>query len=204
MNENEKNDPAAFDPRFDEAIRRIDDANREDPRTDEVDGAPQPRELRFAQRVYEWVRRLSPSASEALLLAARGHTIRRWHIPRDNYDRTTLGYHEWRDALARFHATETAKILVDVGYASGVVDRVEAFIVKKNWPQDAEACVLEDADCLAFVELKLSNYVDEWGEDKTLRILKSTVKKMTTQGRGYAVRLELGERERTLIERAAQ
>ncbi len=204
MNDNERSGDSTFDLRFDEAIRRIDDANREDPRTDEVDGQPQPRELRFALRVYEWVRRLSPSASEALLLAARGHTIRRWHIPRDQYDKTTLGYHEWRDALASFHATETAKILVDVGYASGVVDRVEAFIVKKNWPKDEEACVLEDADCLAFLELKLCKYADEWGEDKTLRILKSTVKKMTPQGQKFALGLELGERERSLIERAAQ
>src|SRR3990172_4807621 len=97
--------------RFAEAIRRIDALNGEDPRTEVVEGQPQPRELLFARRVYEWVRNLIVEPSEELLLAARAHTLRRWMIPRDRYPMTTPGYHQWRDALAAFHADEAARIL---------------------------------------------------------------------------------------------
>jgi hypothetical protein len=194
---------SGFGRRFAEAIRRMDDANREDPRTDPVDGQPQPRELLFARGVFDWVGRLAPSASEALLLAARGHTVRRWRIPRNRYPKTTLGYHEWRDALAAYHADETAAILRDLGYPTETIDRVRGLILRKNWPGDPEACALEDADCLAFLQLKLARYLAEWGDDKTRRILKSTLNKMTEQGRSLAAEIPLGERERAILREAA-
>ena len=52
------------DQRFKEAIDRIDAANRDDLRTELVDGKPQPRELLFAQRVYAWVCKLVDDPSE--------------------------------------------------------------------------------------------------------------------------------------------
>ncbi len=73
------------DERFSEAIKKIDAVNQEDPRSETVEGRPQPRELLFAQRVYRWVEQLAENPSEELLLAARAHTLRRWMIPRDKY-----------------------------------------------------------------------------------------------------------------------
>ena len=61
--------------RLAEAIKRIDAANKEDPRTELVDGRPESRELLFARRVYEWVRKLLDDPSEELLLAARAHVF---------------------------------------------------------------------------------------------------------------------------------
>ena len=103
------------DERLAEAIKRIDAVNNEDPRTELVDGKPRSRELLFAQRVYEWVRRLVDDPSEELLLAARAHTLRRWIIPRGRYPKTTAGYHQWRNALAQFHAQEAGEILGEAG-----------------------------------------------------------------------------------------
>ena len=88
------------DERLAEAIKRIDSANKEDPRTELVDDRPESRELLFAQRVYEWVRRLVDDPSEELLLAARAHTLRRWLIPREGYAKTTMGYHLRRSRSA--------------------------------------------------------------------------------------------------------
>ena len=51
--------PRQRDERFSEAIKKIDAANQEDPRSEMVDGRPQPRELLFAQRVYQWVEQLA-------------------------------------------------------------------------------------------------------------------------------------------------
>ncbi len=188
--------------RFAEAIERIDAANREDPRADMVNGQPQPRELLFAQRVYKWVEQLINDPSEELLLAARAHTVRRWLIPRDRYPKTTVGYHQWRDALACFHADETESILRAVGYPDEKIQKLKAFITKENWPADHEACALEDADCLVFLETKLQNYTDVWEERTALRILQRTLRKMTPEARARAHQLALGDREQELVRRA--
>ncbi len=190
------------DARFAEAIKKIDAANQEDPRSEIVDGRPQPRELLFAQRVYRWVEQLVEEPSEELLLAARAHTLRRWMIPRDRYPMTTVGYHHWRDALAQFHADQAESILRAIAYPADKIRRIRDFITKENWPEDKEACVLEDADCLVFLDTKLTNYLDAWEESKTLRILRRTLRKMTPGGRARALQLELGNRERELVRRA--
>ena len=191
------------DERFSEAIKKIDAANQEDPRSEMVDGRPQPRELLFAQRVYQWVEQLAEAPSEELLLAARAHTLRRWMIPRDRYPMTTVGYHQWRNALAQFHADEAETILHAAGYPAEQIQSIRDFITKKNWPENKEACVLEDADCLVFLETKLSDYIDDWQDTKTLRILQRTIRKMTPEARTRAFQLKLGERERELVHRAA-
>ncbi len=191
------------DKQFSEAIKKIDAANMEDPRSEIVDGRPQPRELLFAQRVFRWVEQLAEEPSEELLLAARAHTLRRWKIPRDRYPMTTVGYHQWRNALARFHADEAETILHAVGYPAKQIQSIRDFITKKNWPENKEACVLEDADCLVFLETKLADYIDAWEESKALRILQRTIRKMTPEGRTHAFKLKLGERERELVSRAA-
>ncbi len=192
------------DERFSEAIKKIDAANQEDPRSEMVDGRPQPRELLFAQRVYRWVEQLAENPSEESLLAARAHTLRRWRIPRDKYPKTTAGYHKWRDALAQFHADEAEPILRAVGYSDEMIHKINAFITKKNWPEAQEACVLEDADCLVFLETKLADYMDAWEESKAMRILRRTFRKMTPAGRKRAAGLTLGEREQELLRRAAK
>ena len=191
------------DERFSEAIKKIDAVNQEDPRSEMVDGRPQPRELLFAQRVYQWVEQLAEAPSEELLLAARAHTLRRWMIPRDRYPMTTVGYHQWRNALAQFHADEAETILHAAGYPAEQIQSIRDFITKKNWPENKEACVLEDADCLVFLETKLSDYIDDWQDTKTLRILQRTIRKMTPEARTRAFQLKLGERERELVHRAA-
>ena len=190
--------------RFTDAIQRFDAVNQEDPRTDLVDGRPVPRELRFSRRVYEWIEKLIKNPSEELLLAARAHTLRRWAIPRDQYPRTTIGYHQWRDALARFHAEEARTILKELAFPEDQIEKVEALITRKNWPGDEEARALEDADCLAFLELKLHRYVEEWDQGKALHILQSAFRKMTAEGRTLALQLKLGPQEQELVRQAAE
>jgi hypothetical protein len=190
-------------PRLDAALDRIDAANAQDPRTDMVDGTAVPRELAFTRRVCDWVSRLSDHPSEALLLAARGHTLRRWQVPRDKYPKTTAGYRQWRRACAQFHADQTEGILRDAGYDDTTLARVRALITRQDWRHDAEGRVLEDADCLAFLELKLDSYLDEWAEDKTVDILKKTIAKMTPRAVGLATQLRLTPRSAGLLARAA-
>lgn len=190
------------DERFAEAIRRIDEANGEDPRTELIDGVPQARELLFALRVYDWVRKLVAEPSEELLLAARGHTLRRWMIPRDRFPRTTPSYRQWREALAVFHADQVAGILEEVRYSQTSITRVRALILRENWRNDPEGRALEDADCLVFLETKLESYLDEWEEKKTVTILKKTLRKMTPAGKENAGALRLSDRCAELLRQA--
>lgn len=188
--------------RFKTAIEKFDQANGEDPRKDNVGGVERPRELLFARQVYAWVERLWDAPSEALLLAARSHTLRRWAIPRDRHPMTTEGYHLWRRELALFHAEEAQKILEEVGYDQEMIERVRDLITKANWPADPEALALEDADCLVFLETKLRRFVDEWDSAKMQRVLGQTYQKMTPQARCLVSTLNLGKREREIIEAA--
>ena len=66
---------------FEAALRRFDEENARDPNTEIVDGTAQPRELVYARRLYDWVLKLAPNASQELLLAARSQHICRWMIP---------------------------------------------------------------------------------------------------------------------------
>ncbi len=188
---------------FAAAIQRIDEANAEDPRTETVDGVVAPREVAFSRRVYAWVEELAEKPSEALLLAARAHTLRRWEIPRDRYPKTKGGYHAWRRALAQFHADQAEQILKDVGYADDILARVRALITRIGWKDDPEGRVLEDADCLAFLELKLHTYLDEWDAEKTVEILRKTLVKMTPRAIELAKNLPLDPRCVALLRRAA-
>lgn len=190
--------------RFEESLRQFDAANAQDPQQDEVAGELHPREVLFSKCVERWVRQLNPEPSESLQLAARGHTLERWAIPRSHYPMTRVGYHEWRGVVAHHHAERATEILRDAGYDKSMIERVAALTLRTLWPDDDDARTLEDADCLAFLELKLHRYVDEWGDKKTLRILKRTFAKMTPEGQTLAATVDLSPQEAELLHRATQ
>jgi hypothetical protein len=187
---------------FDRAIAAMESANSRDPRTATLDGCEGPRELLFARRVCEWVRRLEPNASVPLLLAARGHTLERWLVPRSKYAMDRTGYHQWRDACARHHADAARRILRETGHDDDTVRKVIDLTLKASGPADRDAQVLEDADCLAFLEMKLADYLDEWEPDKAVRILRRTLRKMSPQAREIAAALPLDARARPWLEQA--
>ncbi len=54
-----------------------------------------------------------------------------------------------------------------------------------------------------FLETKLQNYISDWEEEKILRVLQRTFRKMTPDARERALRVKLGESERDLLRRAA-
>jgi hypothetical protein len=184
---------------FDHALREFDRVNGQDPRMRTLNGASHPRELIFAQRVSHWIAQLSPDASEAVRLAARSHTLRRWDIPRTQYPMDTAGYHEWRATTAAHSARSAAVVLRHFGYSDEMVRRVRQLIRRELFPHDPDAQLLEDADCLAFLELKLVDYLDRWDEEKVARILHGTWAKMSQGARSLAAGLPLDPRAMALI-----
>jgi hypothetical protein len=192
------NDPQ----RFESALRRFDEENSRDPNHEAVDGIPHPRELLYAQRLVNWVLRLCPGASEELRLAARCQHICRWETPRQSYPMTRAGYLQWRATLKKFHAQKAGDILREAGYPEDVIRRVQDLNLKKHFPDDPEARVLEDALCLVFLEFQFADLAAKTAADKTINALQKSWQKMTEAARAEALKLNYGEREKALLERA--
>lgn len=176
-----------FQPRdpkyFEDALRRFDEANARDPNREVVDGTSDPRELLYAQRLVIWVLQLCPGASEELWSAAHCQHICRWEIPRSSHPITRTGYLQWRATRKKFHAQNTGEILREAGYAEDVIRRVQDLKLKKNFPNDPEARVLEDALCLMFLEFQFSKLAARSDDDKMIKALQKSWQKMTKTAR---------------------
>jgi hypothetical protein len=191
-----------FKPRdpqtFQAAIFRFDAENSRDPNSENS----QPRELLYARRLTDWVLKLRPDASEELRLAARCQHICRWQSPRENYPMTRAGYLKWRADLKKFHAQKSGEILREVGYDEHVILHVQDLNLKKNFPDDADTRVLEDALCLVFLEFQFAALAAKTADDKTINALQKSWGKMTDAARAEALKLNYGEREKNLLQRA--
>jgi Domain of unknown function (DUF4202) len=188
--------------RFEAALRRFDEENARDPNPESADGATQPRELVYARRLSGWVLRLCPDASEPLRLAARCQHLCRWEIPRHSYPMTRAGYLQWRTVLKTFHARKAGDVLRGAGYPEDLIRRVQDLNLKKHFPDDPETRVLEDALCLVFLQYQFADLAAKTAEDKTINALRKSWQKMTPAARAEALKLNYGEREKALLERA--
>ncbi len=178
-------------------LERLKNIQKQDPRH-ETEG---PRDYIFCQRVEDWIQKLTSSPSEALILSAWGHVLYRWAVPRESYPQNTSGYHQWRRAQAQKSAEETNKILIEEKGSDELQKKVRTLILKTTFPQDPESRVLEDATCLVFLETKLEEYISQWDETKTIRILKGTLEKMTPQAIQLALKVPLSPLGKHLVEK---
>jgi hypothetical protein len=191
--------------RLDRAVAAIDAANADDPNTIVVHGVSRPKELAHAELMTAWVTRMRPDASEALLLAARAHHIRRWVVPRESYPEGRSGYLRWRRDLHEAHAADVGAILVDVGYDDTTIGRVQDIVRKRNLARgDADVQVLEDALCLVFIETQFDELASKLERPKMVDVVRKTLKKMSAAGREAALALELPAEQRELIEEATR
>jgi len=188
--------------KFEAAVRRFDEENSRDPNREIDGGVSHPRELLYAQRLTDWVLKLCPSASEALRLAARCQHICRWESPRENYPMSRAGYLKWRADLKKIHAEKSGAILREVGYDDETIRRVQDLNLKRNFPADAESRTIEDALCLVFLEFQLAPLAAKSDDEKMINALQKSWGKMTEAARAEALKLNFGDREKTLLHRA--
>ena len=112
------------------------------------------------------------------------------------------GYLRWRADLKKFHADRSGKILREVGYDEATAQRVQELNLKKNFPNDPEVCVLEDALCLVFLERQLAPLAAKSDDEKMINALQKSWKKMTPSAHAEALKLNYEPRERALIKKA--
>lgn len=189
--------------RFARALAAIDAANADDPETILVKGSSLPKELTHARMLGQWVHRLEPEPSEALLLAARGHHIRRWQRPRSDYPRDRHGYLRWRRDAQAFHAEELGRILREVGFDDPLIERVQQIVRKERLRLDQEVQTLEDGLNLVFLQTQFDAFRERLDDDdKLVAIVRRTWRKMSDRGRDAALHLDLGERARGIVAQA--
>jgi hypothetical protein len=181
------------------AIAAIDARNAEDQVRLVVEGVERPKELVHAELVTAWVERFDPDASDAQLLAARAHHLRRWALPRTDYPEGRAGYLRWRTEAKRRHAEEVAGLLAGVGYDEATIDRVQAIITKRGLGTDPAVQVHEDALCLVFLQTQLDELVGQLGEERSVAVLAKTAKKMSPAAIAAAGELPLSASGRRLL-----
>jgi len=190
--------------RLQRALQLIDDANREDPNWEIVEGTCIPRALLYGQRMTAWLLRLDPNPPETLQLAARGQHIRRWEIPRTSYPATRDGYLAWRTRLYRFHAEQVGSILRQLGYDDPTVERVARIVAKRGLKQDPDVQRIEDIACLVFLDYQLAEFATAHARDKVIDIVRRTWRKMSETGRAEALRLPLSDSLALLVREALE
>jgi hypothetical protein len=187
---------------LEQILERIDAENARDPNLETCDGTAHPRELLYARRLTAWVLKLAPDASEILRVAARCQHICRWMIPRDSHPMTKAGYLRWRGDLKKFHAQKAGEILAAAGCTEEVIKKVQDLNLKKNFPNDPESRILEDALCLVFLEFQLADLAAKTDEAKMINAIQKSWKKMTPAAQQQALTLSFGAKEKQLIDRA--
>ena len=199
-----------FDPtRFERTIALFDAANAEDPNQEAVDGKQCPKELLYAQRMTEMQQRFAPDASEVVRLACRAQHIQRWKIPRTDYPMTREGYLSWRTGLYKFHADTAGKLMQEADYVEETIEQVKKVVGKRGLKVNPDTQTMEDVVDLVFIEHYMLGFAmqkPDYSEEKWLDIVRKTWKKMSDEGRAFAVsgKLKLPEALVPLILKAVQ
>jgi limonene-1,2-epoxide hydrolase len=134
-----------------------------------------------------------------LLLAARGHHLRRWTVPRASAPDGRVGYLRWRKSLQEQHARELGAILVTAGYDDATVERVQSIVRKERLASDPEVQALEDALCLVFLETQLTDVAARLDPVLLSRVIARTAKKMSAEGIAAIAQVPLDDHARTIL-----
>jgi hypothetical protein len=168
------------------ALEALESAHREDPRSRMYQREALPYSVVYHRRVRAHLRTLEPDPSEVLELAAAAQHIRRWTLPRTAYPEGRTGYKRWRRELTERHIRDASEILKNAEYSAAEISRVGELLRKQKLQQDPEAQTLEDAVCLAFLELEYADFAQKHPPEKIEDILKKTWAKMSERGRQAA------------------
>lgn len=188
--------------RYAAAVAAIDAANAGDPTRIVVRGVESPLAQVHGTLAAEWVLDLHPGADETWLLAARAHHLRRWELPRTDYEPGRAGYLRWKRDQRRRHANDAGELLASIGYDAPTIERVQALVRRDHLAVDPGSQAIEDAACLAFVETQLADVARKLDRAHLIDVLRKTATKMTPAGAAAIARIPLDEPERALLAEA--
>jgi hypothetical protein len=187
---------------LDIALGLFDAFNKQSPEYIRSEGEDLPLEYFYALRLYEYVLRLDPHASEALLLASRAQHIGRWMVPRSTYPEGRVGYLKWRSDLAKFHASKALELMAQAGYDQAMQNKVMTIILKQRLKTNPDAQTIENALCLVFLEFQFDDLISKQPEGKMIEIVRKTWAKMSAPGQSMALTLPYSEQAKALLGKA--
>ena len=148
----------------------------------------QPEALLYGQRMSAECDRLFPDAPEVLQIAARGQHIERWILKRSEYPEGRAGYLKWRRDLGAHHASRVSGFMAKVGYGAADCAEVEKMLRKEGIKRDDNVQALEDIICFVFLKWYFAPFAAKHPDDKVLRIVEKTARKMSEEGRVRVLR----------------
>ncbi len=193
--------------RLQKVLAEIDAANAEDPRRDVLDGVEMPFEQVYSRRMLQRLEQMYRDAPETLIIAAYGQHIRRFDIPRSDYEEGRKGYNQWRKACREHHAKLLGEIMRRHGYTEEEIAEVGRLVRKEQLKKDRLSQALENVVDVVFVEHYLQPFLDKYAhydEDKLIDIVAKTLLKMSPKGHAAALALNLPKAHRRLIEQAIE
>lgn len=188
--------------RLDSVLSAIDDLNRQDPNSVVFDGQAQPKELVYGRQMSQCQQQYWPQANEYLQIAARAQHIKRWFLKRTEFEPGKAGYLAWRKAQGEYHAQQASELMQANGYNEEEIAQTAAIIRKEKLKRNPDSQALEDIACLVFLEHYFDDFAAKHSEEKIIRILQKTWKKMSAKAQEIALTLTLPEHLAVLVEKA--
>jgi hypothetical protein len=188
---------------YDAAVAAIDAANADDPTSVTVRGAAHPLAQVHGVLAAEWMADLHPDASDAWLLAARAHHLRRWELARSEYPEGRAGYLRWkRDQRVR-HGRDVGVLLTEIGYDDATIVTVQALVRRDSLATDPGAQAVEDVACLVFLETQLAEVAGKLSHDHLVKVLSKSLAKMSPAAKEAAGRIPLTDAQQAILAEAA-
>lgn len=175
---------------FNKVITLIDEANNQDPNTEQHNGESFPKEYLYSQRMSEMLTRFKPDADELMQIAVRAQHIQRWKSPRSDFEMNKQGYHQWRSALYIFHASLVVELMKQAGFSDTDQNRVYNAVAKKDIKRNLDSQLVEDVASLVFIEhymLGFANAKPDYNEEKWMGIIRRTWQKMSVEARDFVL-----------------
>jgi len=180
----------------------IDDINKQDPNTTVMNNESHIKELLYGQLMTQCLAKYWPDANDFLQIAVRAQHIKRWHLKRDEFPIGKAGYLNWRKELGKFHAKTTKELMIENGYDEESAEKTACIIRKEKLKKNADSQTLEDVACLVFLEYYLDEFSTKHNEEKIIRIVQLTWKKMSEQGHNIALSLTLPDHLAEIVNKA--
>ncbi|MGE6810539.1 DUF4202 domain-containing protein [Pseudoalteromonas nigrifaciens] len=173
-----------------QVITLIDEANNQDPNTEQHNGESFPKEYLYSQRMSEMLTRFKPDADELMQIAVRAQHIQRWKSPRSDFEMNKQGYHQWRSALYIFHASLVVELMKQAGFSDTDQNRVYNAVAKKDIKRNLDSQLVEDVASLVFIEhymLGFANAKPDYNEEKWMGIIRRTWQKMSDEAHEFVL-----------------
>ena len=175
---------------FNKVITLIDEANNQDPNTEQHNGESFPKEYLYSQRMSEMLTRFKPDADELMQIAVRAQHIQRWKSPRSDFEMNKQGYHQWRSALYIFHASLVVELMKQAGFSDTDQNRVYNAVAKKDIKRNPDSQLVEDVASLVFIEhymLGFASAKPDYNEEKWIGIIRRTWQKMSDEAHEFVL-----------------